>query len=169
MPRKAKLVNVSDEATTYQEVVETILEEETAEADNVEPPPLPITETVADIVKPKRTRNKIQKEEPAKEELEEVEPKPKAKARVKAKAKPEPEPKEIRDEPAPKPKPRGKAKAKPEPEEIREEPAPKPKAKREPKPKAPIVKEVVPLSKVRLSRAAARVELYERLASSALP
>ena len=156
MPKKVKAVSVNDD-TTYGEITEAVIENESVENE-------PVEEVVA-------------------EEVGEPEP-PKPKARAKRVSKPkvveqaetvldvdteiEPEtPQEIVEIKA-KPKRVAKVKVVEQPPVV-EQPVEKPKTVRKPRVKKEEPSIVAPTMPVRMSRAAKREELYHSLASNALP
>jgi ribonuclease E len=180
MPKKISVVEIN-ENTSYDDVVNHVVEEEKVEETQGEPAeqkeapvseltvkpkakraPRKKAEAVEEITPPtepvrmKRTVSHVIEEEPVEEPVAEPAVKPKAKRAPRKKV-------EVVEEVVAEP--------------VVEEPVAKPKAKRAPRKKAEVVSETaeetrpveVPAVAPRKSRAAVKLELYEKLALNALP
>ncbi len=182
MVRKAKVSPIT-EASTYDDIAEaaetadTIPEEEAEVVEEIKNEIEPITETeTIPEVKPKAKRISRAKREAPKAPVEQHEVPPAAEREASQAPEPEPEPEPERETPtAPKPKPKRVAKVRVvEQAEVLEVPPEKPKVARKPR----VAKEtqsatgsapILPVTPVRVSRMAARENLYQFLVASALP
>ena len=187
MPRKIKLVSVSDEAATYDDVVDHVLEPQEPEPEQEQEPvqdtpPEPAAKAKAKAVKRKSV--KIIEEAPEVHEIPAPESSTTASTASTAESSPVEETtlkallSQTPFDETPKPKPKRKPKVVQPPEPPQPTPPPPPvvqevvkkqRVKREVKPK--VVKESKPAEApaVRKSRLAQRAELYEKLAMFALP
>ena len=157
MPRKVKVVEITD-STTYGDITNAVVETEEAEKEEtLETQPQEVVEP--EPPKPKARAKRVAKPKPVVEQPETIVEEADA-----------PEPVE------PKPKPKRAAKVKPVDVSVVEEVVEKPKAVRKPRvKKEPPVEQptqglqcVVPPFPPRLARTAAREALYHSLASSGL-